>query len=577
MVSMIAQTTVSDIRFGSINDPLNGVAISWNSEGNTDSISWGYTPDLEQGGSLATKSSSITGTRFEYLFPVLEGGKTVYYAMFDSKVQEWTQTLVYKTASGAPDNHFSFTVLGDSRTYPEAWQAISEATLDTDFTLFMGDIVQDGKVASGWQDWFDYGELFVGRELIYHCVGNHDDDKSPSGFDNFLGLYTLPGNELYYSFTYGNAVFICLNSEKAGDKGQYNWLLNKLETNKDKKWKIVFFHKPFYTAPSHTGEMDDYFDTWWKTFDDYGVDLIFNGHTHNYQRTVPINRNVSTNSAVALYGSEDGMGRCQIVAGNAGAPESNPASSSFWWLDNSVKGRHFVDVQIDGEQLHMKAYYADHTVFDSLRLSKSKSEITFNVNLSEVSDLYEGGAVWLVFDNLESSYEMTETDSANIYTTTVSFLPGIDLTYFFSYQNGEDPYVDIIVESISGSCSNGDGKRVFKVPETDQGLPAYVFNKCTVDPDLTSSISKPFKYDYDESERFKIYPNPALGKLNIEHTYPNKFSIDIYSITGRLVAEMRNLSGSYVDIDISKLHEGNYFIHLWNSERSEVKQFIVPG
>jgi hypothetical protein len=872
--SLISQSTVTDIRFGSTGDPLTGIAISWNSDGAADSIAWGYTAELEKGSSLAMKSSSITGTRFEYIFPALEGGQAVYYAVFDSHLQEWTGNSIYTTASGAPGDQFSFTVLGDSRSYPAEWQTISEAALDTDFTLFMGDIVNDGNVASDWQDWFDYGEVFVGRELIYHCVGNHDDDNSASGFDNFLGLYTLPGNELYYSFTYGNAVFICLNSEEASDADQYNWLLTTLETHKDKTWKIVFFHKPFYTAPSHTGEMDAYFNTWWKAFDDYGVDLIFNGHTHNYQRTVPINRNVSTSSGVASYGSGEGMGRCQIVAGNAGAPESNPASSSFWWLEHSVKGRHFVDVQIDGDQLSLKAMYADHTVFDELTLDKSRSDITFNVNLGEVSDLYEGGAVWLVFgdrdsvvqmtdvegDHIfsysltedidkeieysfsyqtgpdpetdyttevvpeecanamgyrivtvpygaidlpavlygtcseapvditfqvdlayitdlysggavwilfnhgESSYEMTESDTEHIYSLTLPFLPGTDLTYVFSYQSGADPDVDYIQETVSGWCSDPEGNRVLKVPDTDQILPAYVFNACILDPGPTSSLTIPILYENDDGEEvmtsleeagplgqvdltssdleltfdhepqyvgmlfrdvqllreatietanikfqidvvadgvtdadlsltiygakephvdaltgydfdisshpstdatvawspepsvrvgdplvtsdistiiseiisqddwapgnnilivitgdpnqttdrnreveagpgsdaptlniyavngstlledthaesFKIFPNPAQGKLYIEHSYPDIFSIDIYTVSGKLVTRMSDISGSSAEIDISSLRHGNYFMHLRSSERSEVKQFIVasPG
>jgi hypothetical protein len=46
----------------------------------------------------------------------------------------------------------------------------------------------------------------------------------------------------------------------------------------DVKWKIIFFHKPFYTIGTHYGEMDTYFDTWLKAFDDYGVDFVVNGH-----------------------------------------------------------------------------------------------------------------------------------------------------------------------------------------------------------------------------------------------------------------------------------------------------------
>ncbi len=337
------------------------------------------------------KSNSFTGTRFQHTFPSLIAGSTIYYQIFDSKNFAWSTTRSYKVASDASDDQFSFTVLGDSRSYPEEWKIIAEATLDTDFTLFMGDIVNDGKVVSDWDNWFDYGEKFISRELIYHCVGNHDDDNSASEFDNFMGLYTQPGNELYYSFTYGNAVFICLNTEEPANNDQYYWLLSTLQENADKTWKIVFFHKPFYTAPSHSGEMDNYFNTIWKPFDDYGVDMIFNGHTHNYQRTLPINRNVSTTSGVAAYGSGSGEGRCQIVAGNAGAPLSDPASSSLWWLDNSVSKRHFCNIDIDGYTLTMKAMDANQLVFDELVLQKTpvgisktgKREITIFPNPSD--------------------------------------------------------------------------------------------------------------------------------------------------------------------------------------------------
>ncbi len=64
----------------------------------------------------------------------------------------------------------------------------------------MGDIVADGANASDWNNWFSYGEEFIARKLAYFTIGNHDDDNSPSGYDNILGLYTLPGNEKYYSF-----------------------------------------------------------------------------------------------------------------------------------------------------------------------------------------------------------------------------------------------------------------------------------------------------------------------------------------------------------------------------------------
>ena len=95
--------------------------------------------------------------------------------------------------------------------------------------------------------------------------------------------------------------------------------------------------------------MDGYFDTWWKAFDDYGVDMIFNGHTHNYQRTKPINRNISTTSPVDIYGSLEGMGRCQIVSGGAGVRLNDAADPGLWWLGKSESKHHFCNIDIDGD------------------------------------------------------------------------------------------------------------------------------------------------------------------------------------------------------------------------------------
>ena len=361
---------IINIRFGSTGNPLNGLTVTWKNSGTSDSIAWGYTTNLEQGKFKGFKREHTFGTMFDYTFPSLNAVSTIHYALFDSKGSIWTEERTFTTASDTSNNQFSFTVLGDSRTYPDQWKIISEAALETDFTLFMGDVIADGAIQSGWDDWFEYGEEFIAREPVYHCIGNHDEDNSSSGFDTYLSMFTLPGAETYFSFNYGNAVFICLNTEDSGNTAQYNWLLSTLEANKYQTWKFVFFHRPFYTSPTHVGEMDGYFNTWWQAFDDYGVDMIFNGHTHNYQRTKPINRNVNTTSPVANYGSGEGQGRCQIVAGSTG-PLSAAADPGLWWLEKSESKRHFCNIDIDGEKLSLKALDANQVVFDEFIIDKN--------------------------------------------------------------------------------------------------------------------------------------------------------------------------------------------------------------
>jgi predicted MPP superfamily phosphohydrolase len=403
-----------DIRFGSTGDPLNGLTVTWRSGGTSDSIAWGYTTNLEEGVYHGFKRDHASGIMFDYTFTSLTAASTIHYAIFDSKDSVWTEEKTFNTASGASNNQFSFTALGDSRSDMNQWHIVSEAILETDFTLFLGDIIQYGGNHTQWDDWFEYGEKFIAKELVYHTIGNHDEDDSPSGYDNYLNLFTLPGNELYYSFTYGNAIFICLNTQDPGNAEQYSWLESTLQANKDQTWKFVFFHKPYYTSPSHEGEMDDYFETWWKAFDDYGVDMIFNGHTHNYQRTKPINRNISTTSTVANYGSDEGMGRCQIVSGGAGVHLSLAAIQGLWWLKRSESKHHFCNIDIDGRILTFKAIDSNQAVFDVFTIDKR-----WPIGTSDLRNT----SSW-IYPNPTNDLLTIETDKPDHYSIEIHSLNG---------------------------------------------------------------------------------------------------------------------------------------------------------
>jgi hypothetical protein len=317
------EASIQHIRWGSSKNPLEGLTVTWRSSGSADKIKWGYRNTYEKGTFSAVSRKGYTNTFFNYTFPTVKPNATIYYQLFDSQTGVWTSGS-YQTAPRINSAEFSFLAIGDSRTGLNIWNQVANLahTKKPDFTIFSGDIVNSGNSATDWDNWFNNGKTFIENNLIFHSLGNHDAASVPT----YQNVFELPksaienGTNLYYSFAYGDAVFISLNSEDPANVEQYNWLLSTLKANAAKKWKIIFFHRPFYTVGAHAGEMDSYFNTWWKAFDDYGVDLIVNGHDHMYERTKPLNRNVSTTVPVAQYGSEPGQGRCEIVCGGAGAP-----------------------------------------------------------------------------------------------------------------------------------------------------------------------------------------------------------------------------------------------------------------
>ena len=359
------------IHFGTKNNPLDRLRIIWRDKHGIDSLKWGYTTAYSQGTHIASSRALFNGdSLYEYSFPALNANSTIHYKIYSAYYSAWSQDFSFNTSVNPSSDHFKFSVLGDSRTNYSDWETVSKMLPETDFTIFTGDIVENGSNTSDWDSWFEYGDDFNKAHLVYHSLGNHE--AQSGGYQNDTNIFVLPesstGKELYYSFTFGNAIFICLNSEDPGNSTQYNWLLSTLSANVDKTWKVVFFHKPFYTEPTHTADMHGYWNTWWKAFDDYGVDLIFNGHTHNYQRTVPINRNVSTTSAVNNYGSCTNSGRCQIVSGRAGAPSYGAGSA--WFIEKSTGDLNFVTVEITGDSCNIVARNSSNTVIDSFMLIK---------------------------------------------------------------------------------------------------------------------------------------------------------------------------------------------------------------
>ncbi len=439
---------ISFIHFGTTDNPLNHLRITWRDETGNDSIKWGYTTSYSQGKHKANSRELWSGdSLFEYSFPAVTANSTIHYSLYSATFDAWSQDMTFNTSESSTSTHFKFAVMGDSRTNMNDWNTVSELVPDVDFVLFSGDIVSNGSNTSDWDSWFDYGEEFNKSHVVYHSLGNHE--AQSGGYQNDTNLFVLPesssGGELYYSFTMGDAVFICLNSEDPGNTTQYNWLLNTLSSNTDKTWKVVFFHKPFYTSPSHTTDMHSYWNTWWKAFDDYGVDLIFNGHTHNYQRTKPINRNVSTTSEVDNYGSCTNSGRCQIVTGRAGAPSSGTGSG--WFIEETNADLHYVTVEVIGDSCIIVAKNTSSTVIDSFALIKDfKVEMSSTPegppgakNGSATADpsggaspytyLWEDGSTTKTISNLDSGwYSVTVkdddlcelTDSVHVDTTTTA-------------------------------------------------------------------------------------------------------------------------------------------------------------
>ena len=116
---------------------------------------------------------------------------------------------------------------------------------------------------------------------FYAALGNHDDAN-----EVMYKPFNMGGKK-YYTFKPPNASvrFFALDSNYM-DKEQLAWLEKELAASQS-DWKIMFFHHPLYSSGATHGSTLPLREQIEPLFVKYGVDVVFSGHDHFYERIKP--------------------------------------------------------------------------------------------------------------------------------------------------------------------------------------------------------------------------------------------------------------------------------------------------
>lgn len=244
-------------------------------------VEYGESPDLSE----ATASAEPT-RRHEVAVSGLVPGRTYHYRVRSGAVRSRISTFTTAPAGNAP---FRFVVYSDAQraNYDHVRTVRRVGKLDPDLVIYCGDQCRFGDFMYIVSDVFRWTPFFP-------CIGNTD--LSFSERDRFLAFkanYVLPHNERFYSFDYGNAHFVALNSFEDYREGspQHAWLASDLEAaSKTSRFIFVYFHVPPYSSGSH-GKQKACLDhrKLSPLFEAHGVAAVFNGHDHSYERCL-VNR-----------------------------------------------------------------------------------------------------------------------------------------------------------------------------------------------------------------------------------------------------------------------------------------------
>jgi predicted MPP superfamily phosphohydrolase len=240
-----------------------------------------------------------------------------------------------------------FAAIGDMGTGEPAQYEVARSMLQFHekfpftFVIMLGDNVYGGKSPAELQKKFEipYQPLLDAGVQFYAALGNHDDTN-----ERFSKLFNMNGQQ-YCSFKKGNVHFFALDSNYL-DPNQLAWLEKEL-ANAGSDWKICYFHHPLYSSGRTHGSSPELRVLLEPLFLKYGVQVVFAGHDHVYERVKP--------QKGIYYFTEGASG--ELRAGDLKKTDLTAAGYD--------KDRSFLSVEISGNDLYFQTLSRTGVTVDS--------------------------------------------------------------------------------------------------------------------------------------------------------------------------------------------------------------------
>ncbi|NOR75009.1 MAG: hypothetical protein GQ525_07600 [Draconibacterium sp.] len=300
----------------------------------------------------------------------LESDKTYTYDVLNDGTDRGKGSF---TTYPAGIDSFHFAVLGDTRTRHDFHQKIVNKIIDEKplFVVNTGDLVSKGNSMQDWEHFFRINDKLIRNVPYYTVLGNHEQNS-----ENYFDFFSMPGNESYYFFTVGDALFIVLDMEgpnydtpaylegRSRDKfwsdisldyfvKEKKWLENILTLNNDAGYIFVFFHPTWYSIKaSRVADAEMRREFWGDVFERHNVTAVLNGHDHYYHH------------------AEHG-GTHYIVTAGGGAPlydtdAIQPETVKY------KKIEHFMRVDVGEKSANMKAIDINGEIIEEIKVDRRK-------------------------------------------------------------------------------------------------------------------------------------------------------------------------------------------------------------
>lgn len=294
--------------------------------------------------------------------------------------------IYFGDAQNAVKSHFS-------RVIREAFRSTPEAMV----MVHAGDLVNSryGEHDNEWGEWFDAGGWANGMIAQFVTPGNHEyiehDDGPRTIVPQWETHFAVAANgpeplqrSVWYS-DYQGVRFISLDSMEAVQSDdmariQAEWLREVLQNNPN-QWTVVTYHHPMFSVS--LGRDNPALRKYWQpVFDEFGVDLVLQGHDHTYGRGQ--NHTEGTSGQLTRYGP-------MYVVSVAGPKMYLVSDDSAKFMQATAEELQlFQTLRFTEDRLHYEARTVTGELFDAFDLVKAEdgSVSAHNKAIGSDSPLY---------------------------------------------------------------------------------------------------------------------------------------------------------------------------------------------
>ncbi|MFY1637892.1 fibronectin type III domain-containing protein [Solwaraspora sp. WMMB335] len=322
-------------------------------------------------------SLGYASTYHEVEFTGLEPDTRYTYRVGDGT--NWSEWIDFTTAA-AEFEPFSFVYYGDAQNnldtaVPRVFRQAFADRPEAKIVVNAGDLIDNANSEEQWGQWYQ-ADGFINQQIANISIpGNHEYSGGLSTFwrPQFPYPDNGPGNaelkQTVYYLDYQGVRFIGLDTNHQSNAtlmaAQTAWLEQVLASNPH-KWTVVTFHHPVYST---TGSRNNpnVRDQWGPLFEQYGVDLVLQGHDHSYGRgnVAAARRSAAVHDGVVYVVSVSGG---KMYALNGG---TNWTGNGAEVVSSAQDAQLYQMIDVEADSIRFEARYANGEHHDGFLIRKN--------------------------------------------------------------------------------------------------------------------------------------------------------------------------------------------------------------